>query len=162
MDRVVLSALVALVIVCPVVAQKPISPPPAPNPPGRSTLRSNQFEVVVSGCIRGNRLQLPAGVTSDAQVESLRASEFILEGERELMQQIRRQHNGHYDEIAGIVTVPPSPSGDTSEVSTKKLGPVRIGMGTRTETGPVREGPRPIRLKVASLRHLNEGCVARP
>jgi hypothetical protein len=145
--------------VCPVVAQQPISPPPAPDPPTRSRLKSNQFEVVVSGCIRGKRLQLPAGFASDAQVQALRVSEFILEGPRELMQQLQRQHNGHYDEIAGIVTVPPSPNRGTSEVSTKKLGPVRIGQGNRSDSGPVAEPPRPLRLKVASLRHLSEGCV---
>ena len=160
MNRAVLSAVVTLVIVCPALAQRPIAPPPAPDPPGRSTIRSNQFEVVVAGCVRGNRLHMPVSSAVDPQVEALRASEFILEGPRELMQQIRREHNGHYDEIAGIVTVPLSPSGDKSEVSTKKLGPLSIKVGNRSENGPVREAPRPIRLKVASLTHLNEGCVA--
>jgi len=160
MKRAVLSALVALTIAYPAAAQKPISPPPAPNPPDRSTLESNQVEVVVKGCVRNNRLQ-PAVFASDPQVDALRASEFILEGPRELMQQIRREHNGHEDEIAGIVTVPRSPSGDTSEASTKKLGPATIKMGNRSGSSPVREAPRPLRLKVASLTHLKEECVAR-
>ena len=160
MNRAVVSALVAVVITCPVVAQeKPIAPPVAPAPPARSNIKPNQLEVVISGCIRGNRLQLRA-LASDPQVDALRASEFILEGPRELMQQIRRAHGGHYDEIAGIVTVPPPPPGDSSEVSAKKLGPVSVKMGSRSESSPVKEAPRPLRLKVASLTHLDEQCVS--
>jgi hypothetical protein len=160
MSRAVLSALVALICVCPAIAQKPISPPPAADPPSRSQVKSNQFDVVVKGCIRENRLQRPV-FESDPQVAALNASEFILEGPRELMLQLRREHNGHYDEISGIVTVPRSITGATSEVSTKKLGPVNITLGGQSGKSPVREGPKPLRLKVASLTHLNEGCVAR-
>jgi hypothetical protein len=158
MNRVSLSALVVLLMVYPAVAQKPIAPPPAADPPSRSRIKSNQFEVIVKGCVRNGRLER-AAFTSDPQVDTLRASEFILEGPRELMQQIRSEHNGHYDEIAGIVTVPTTLTGGTSDVATKKLGPVRIGVGNRTDGGVV-EAPRPLRLKVASLTHLNEGCVA--
>jgi hypothetical protein len=160
MNHVSLSALIVLLIVCPVAAQKPISPPPAPNPPSRSQLKSNQYEVVVKGCISGGRLQQPV-FDSDPQVAALNASEFILEGPRELMEQLRQEHNGHYDEISGIVSVPRSVTGATSEVSTKTLGPVSITLGGRNENSPVREAPRPLRLKVASLTHFNEGCVAR-
>jgi len=160
MNRAVLSALVALVMVCPITAQKPISPPPAPNPPSRSQVTQTQFEVVVKGCIRNDRLQ-QALFESDPQVAALNASEFILEGPRELMQQLRREHNGHYDEVSGVVTVPHSITGASSEVSTKKLGPVSIKMGSKNANSPVKDTPRPLRLKVASLTHLNEGCVAR-
>ncbi|HLG59580.1 MAG TPA: hypothetical protein VI485_29855 [Vicinamibacterales bacterium] len=155
-----LSAFVALVVVCPALAQKPISPPPAPNPPSRSQVKSNQYEVVVKGCISSGRLKQPV-FDSDPQVTALNASEFILEGPRELMEQLRQEHNGHYDEISGIVSVPRSMTGGTSQVSTKKLGPVSITQGGRNENSPVKEAPRPLRLKVASLTHFNEGCVAR-
>jgi hypothetical protein len=89
-------------------------------------------------------------------------SEFILDGPKELLQQIQEQHNGHYDEIAGIATVPPPPNDSDAAVETAKKGPVRVTAGRRDEKslGP-RSAPQQVKLRVASVTHVREGCVPR-
>ena len=163
MTRVV-SALVVLLTVCPLTAQKPITPPPAPPIPDQtSQLRTNQYAVAVKGCVQNGRLKFSQSVGHEFPFETLGASEFLLEGPRELMRQIQEQHKGHYDEVEGIATVPPSPNRGTRSVTTKKMGPVRVTAGNQEASGvaPV-EAPRPIKLRVSSFTHISEGCVARP
>jgi hypothetical protein len=160
MNPVILSALLALLIGGPTAAQKPITPPPDPPiPEPTSRMKSSQHAVVVKGCIQNKRLKISQRQADTLEFNVLRATEFILEGPKELMQQLQEQHNRHYDEIDGIVTVPPSPSGATTNVTTKKLGPVTVKSGSREERGLVAEKPRSLTLKVRSLTHLTEGCV---
>jgi hypothetical protein len=75
------------------------------------------------------------------------------------MQRLRREHDGHYVEIAGTAIVQSSPFAVDEETSTTNLGPVKIEAGSRVESGPVQDPPRPIRLKVESLTHLEDLCV---
>jgi hypothetical protein len=155
--------LVAVLVVCPLAAQKPIAPPAeTPIPEASSRLASSQHLIVVQGCIRGKRLRNPQSLNSEVEFETLRASEFILEGPRELMRQLQEQHDKHFDEIEGVVTVPPSPHGGSTSVTTKKVGPVRVGVGTHEESAPVIvDARRPLTLKVRTLTHLSERCVER-
>jgi hypothetical protein len=78
--------------------------------------------------VQNGRLKIPMSLVGELPFDTLNVSEFVLEGPKELLQQIQEQHNGHYDE----------------------KGPV-------TQTAP-----RQIKLKVASLTHIEEGCVPRP
>ena len=80
-----------------------------------------------------------------------------------MLRQIQEQHNRHLDEIQGVATVPPPPQDEDAAVVTSKKGPVRITAGRRDEKATAgRNAPRQIRLRVASLTHISEGCVARP
>jgi len=163
MTRVV-SALVVLLTVSPLTAQKPITPPPpTPIPNQTSRLKTNQYAVSVKGCIQSGRLKMSVMDQSALPFDTLGVSEFILEGPKEMLRQIQEQHPGHYDEIEGIATVPPPPNDSSTSVTTTKKGPVRIAVGSHEEKGPViLSAPRPIKLRVGSLTHLNEGCVPRP
>jgi hypothetical protein len=163
MKRAACSALVALMMGFSLTAQKPIAPPPVTQIPERSSeLKSNQYAIAVKGCIRGKRLKNATTDGSTLPFDVLHASEFVLTGPRELLQQIEEQHGGHYDEIEGVVTLPPQPRGTSTSVTTKKLGPVRVGVGSREQSGTaVTDTPRALTLKVSSLTHLNEGCVER-
>ncbi|HEY3043414.1 MAG TPA: hypothetical protein VGJ39_05295 [Vicinamibacterales bacterium] len=151
----ILSSILFLAIVSPLTAQGPFPPPK--TPPAKSAVRDSQSPVVVTGCLSGSRLKIDRTV-SNPTVDSLGASEFVMEGPKELLQQIRREHDGHQDEITGIAIVPASRT-DEGKTETKQLGKkTRITVGARTTVGERLDGPRPVRLKVASLRHIDDKC----
>ena len=151
----VLSSIVLVGIVSQLTTQGPRLPPPK-TPPTKSVVRDSQYPVVVAGCLLGSRLKIDRTV-SNAVVDSLDASEFVLEGPKELLLQMRREHDGHQDEITGIAILPASRT-DEGRTETKQLGKkTRITVGTRTTVGE-RAQPRPVRLKVTSLRHLADKC----
>ena len=161
MRALALSVLVALALAPSVTGQKPVTPPAAtPIPDGNSRLKSRQFTIVVNGCIRGRRLEAADVETADSVFATLRATEFVLQGSRELMQQIKDHHDGHYDQIAGVVTVPPATNSAASTISTKEFGKTRVTLGGREEgKAYTQDPPKPLALKVTSLTHLKEGCV---
>jgi hypothetical protein len=153
--RAALSSIVFLGIVSQLGAQG--SFPQPKTPPTKSTLRDSQFPVVVQGCLRGSRLKIDR-TASNAAVDSLGASEFVMEGAKELLQQMRREHDGHQDEITGIAILPASRTGDTNTES-KQIGKkTRITVGARSGTDERADGFRPVRLKVLSLKHIDDKC----
>lgn len=163
-ERAVWSALVVLLTLYPLAAQQPIVPPPQrpiPEPSRRG--RPTQHKVVVQGCVQNGRLMLSATAADTLPFDMLNASDFILEGPKELLRQIQEQHHRHYDEIAGLATVPPPPNETDATVESAKKGPIRITAGRRDEKAlGSRSAPQPIKLRVASLTHISDGCAARP
>ena len=161
--RAALPAVVVLLTVCSVSAQQPVVPlPQAPIPPSSSRGKSTQHKIAVRGCVQNGRLKIPQSLSAELPFDTLNVTDFILEGPKEMLQQIQEQHNRHYDEIEGIATVPPPPQDEDSAVVTSKKGPVRITAGRRDEKSlGVRNAPQSIRLRVASLTHFSEGCVER-
>jgi hypothetical protein len=155
--------LIVLLTVCSVSAQKPIVPPPQqPIPKPATRGKSTRHNVVVQGCVRNGRLQVANSFVRDLPFEMLNVSEFILDGPKEMLRQIKELHDGHYEEIAGVATVPPPPQDEDAAVETSKKGPVRISAGRRDEKGVgIPNAPQPIKLRVASLTHVSEGCVGR-
>jgi len=86
--------------------------------------------------VRNGRLRAADAVLKDVTFETLNVSEFILEGPKELLQQIK----------AGV--------------GTAKKGPVTITAARRDEKAMgLPNAPQPVRLRVASLTHVSEGCV---
>src|SRR6185503_19487055 len=115
MKALAVSVLVALAIAPPTLAHGAITPPPAaPIPNKASALKANDYAVAVTGCIRGKHLRASDLEGLGSLYATLRASEFILQGPRELMQQIKDSHDGDYDRVEGIVTVPAAPNGASS------------------------------------------------
>lgn len=164
MTRAAFLILTILLTVRSLMAQQPIVPPPQPPiPQPNSRLRATQHKVVVQGCVQNGRLKIADNLAEQLPFDVLNVSEFILEGPKELLKQIQEQHNRHYDEIAGIATVPPPPQDEDATVQTAKKGPVRITAGRRDEKSVgAKSAPQQIRLRVASLTHISEGCVPRP
>lgn len=150
-----------LVVVLTVLAQGPIKPlPQPPIPETKSRVKATQHKIVVMGCIRNGRLLIANAAADSLPFDTLNVSEFILDGPKELLRQIQEQHNHHYDEIAGIATVPPPPGDPDAAVETAKKGPVRITAGRRDEKSLGGKGaPQQVKLRVASLTHISEGCV---
>ena len=158
-----LSALLALLTISPLSAQQPIVPPPQqpiPQPAARG--KSTRHNIVVQGCVRNGQLRVADSVAQNLPFEMLNASEFILEGPKELLQQIKELHNGHNDEITGVATVPPPPQDEDAAGVTSNKGPVRITAGRRDEKSlGLKNAPQSIKLQVASLTHISEGCAER-
>jgi hypothetical protein len=163
MTRAAFPILTILLTACSLMAQQPIVPPPQPPiPQPNSRLRATQHTIVVQGCVENGRLKIADNLAEELPFDVLNVSEFILEGPKELLKQIQEQHNRHYDEIAGIATAPPPPQDEDATVQTAKKGPVRITAGKRDEKSFAKSAPQQIRLRVASLTHISEGCVPRP
>jgi hypothetical protein len=145
-------------------AQLPGPIPKEKEPPSRARFQEQRIPVTVSGCLRGTRLNISAASQRDGVADLLKASQFILEGPKDLLQQIRREHQGHEDEISGIAIIKPSPDGtSTTDVSTKPLGKKgSITVGVHESSGvAAEEVEAPVRLKVESLRHLADACADR-
>lgn len=161
--REALPAILVFLTVSTLTAQKPIVPPPQrPIPEPATRQKPTQHKVTVRGCVKNGRLKMALAAAPEAPFDLLNASEFILEGPKEMLRQLQDEHQGHYDEIAGVATVPQTTNDSDVGVETVKKGPVRITAGRRDDKGPVIDNSsRPIRLRVASLTHINEGCVAR-
>ena len=144
--------------------QRP-SPPPGPEP--RSELRSRQVSVVVNGCMEDRRLTRTRMSSTNPHEDALRATEYILEGPRELLAQLAAEHKGHHEEISGIAIIPPTPGGATVDTRTRTIGGARLTGSVRqggsrkptAQTPAVIDPPRAVRLRVQAVTHLAEKCV---
>jgi len=114
--------------------------------------------VTVSGCVRGNQLKLPIDTTAAVEYP-LRASEYVLEGPKEVLRTIHKDHDRHHEEITGTLKLPPGTTSDVHVVQ-KELGPkTRITLGVRQSAGE--EVAVPVRLVVSSFRHIAYHCNER-
>jgi hypothetical protein len=145
--------VVAFFLAAPPVLSAQIQPvPPVPS--------EEKSTVVVKGCVSYNRLKHADTVSHDVPAEILQATEYVLEGPKELLRQLGREHDGHFDEITGVVRRPPTPGGTTGDVRSKKLGKGgTVTLGARREESEL--PPLPVRMRVVSLRHISEHCEAR-
>lgn len=115
--------------------------------------------VTVSGCVSGSHLKLARG-NSDSVAATLHVSEYVLEGSKELLRTLRKDHDGHYEEITGALKLPAGQNPNDVQVKQKQLGPkTRITLGTRETNGE--ELPVPVRIVVSSYRHLANRCSER-
>jgi hypothetical protein len=118
---------------------------------------AQQVRATIEGCISGKRL-IPS-LTSSRPFEEvlLNASDFILDGPRELMKQLQSSHDGHLERITGIATIP-QPEGTTVETYGGTKGKTRVTSGVRvSEAGG--EAPLPVKLRVQSAEHLADECA---
>jgi hypothetical protein len=150
--------LVLLGSISAITGQAPIFPP-QDLPPTKSTMKDTERAIVVEGCIRGDRLKIDRDVSS-LTVRLLDVTEFVLQGPKETLQRVKTDHDGHQDEISGIVVVPAGQP--EKEVVTKEIGKrTRVTAGASTSTsdpGQPVSGFKPMRLKLGTLRHLSNKC----
>jgi hypothetical protein len=135
--------------------------------------------VTVEGCLQGTRFKPDLTAANTRLIfDHLEVDEFRLDGEKGFMKALKRQHDGHQDEITGAVIVPETRDthvktqeiGKGTRVTTTSSGPGSdprpAAPGTGRPSIPVRTGtltedlspPRWLRMKVTSLRHLNNTC----
>src|SRR6187200_451892 len=100
-----------------VTAQSPLPPTPK-SPSDRSPLRDTERKVVLEGCLYGNRVKVAKGTAANnVLIDALDTKEFVLEGPKETLRQLKSAHDGHEDEFTGIVVIPYSRTEQT-EVAT--------------------------------------------
>jgi hypothetical protein len=141
--------------------QLPAPIPRDKEPPVQRRMQEKRMPLTVSGCVRGNRLRLFAPGSRDGTADILNTDELILEGSKDLMRQLRQEHEGHYDELIGIAFLQSVPDGSTTtDVESKPVGKKgRITIGVREGQGPTANLRQPVRFKVEGVRHLHVACV---
>jgi hypothetical protein len=79
----------SLTLVGPAAAQKDLPVPKS---------AAAEYPVTMTGCIHGTRF-IPQSASSATASDAVRASEYVLDGPKEVMKALRKEHNGHLDEI---------------------------------------------------------------
>jgi hypothetical protein len=123
------------------------------------------------GCVRGGRFEPDHGANVDIPALLLgqifdSSSGVVLVGKRELLVQIRQQHDRHRDEITGVLLIPPKAAGSREvNVKTTQIGKrTRITAGTKNENGGSRNEhgeilAAPVQIRVTSVTHHDgPGC----
>jgi len=160
--RLLLAAAACTSLVTCLAAQGPVVPK-SPTPPTKaSDARETTHLVTVRGCIRSNRLKIDPNF-SVSTVDVLDAGDFSLEGPKELMRQVKAEHDDHYDEITGIVVLPPRKDRDVV-TSTKKAGPkTNVIVTGKNKSEEFDTPPEPkkqtLKLKVQQLVHIDNRCT---
>jgi hypothetical protein len=143
-------------------AQLPGPVPREKDPPSQQARAyERQLSLTVFGCVRGRRLLLGSRSFDDGTAKLLNANELTLEGSRDLMQLLRREHDNHDDELIGVAILPASPDGSsTTSVESKPVGEGgRITLGVRESNGVAGTVRMPVRFKVTGVRHVHEQCA---
>lgn len=160
--RLLLAAAVCTSLVTCLAAQGPVVPRSPTPPTEASDSRETTHLITVRGCIRGNRLKYDP-TFSGSTVGVLGAKDFSLEGPKELLRQVKADHDNHYDEITGIVVLPPRKDRNVV-TSKKKVGPktsvIINGKGEQEDldTPPEPKG-QTLKLKVQQLVHVDNRCT---
>jgi hypothetical protein len=120
--------------------------------------------ITVRGCIRGNRLKIDPEASGSA-IDVIGARDYSLEGPKELMRFIKDEHDNHYEEVTGLVVLPPRKDRN-AVTSTKKAGPktniIVTGKGQKEDLDtPPEPVNQTLKLKVQELRHLDNRCALR-
>ena len=126
--------LIVLALIVAVAAQDR----PRPEPPSTSkTSPSNENGVVVmQGCVSGTRFMVPMMTPEDLQQKISGSREYRLEGPSEMLAVLRGSHDGHFEEITGILKVTPVP-GEEQRIGSTQIGDkTRITIGRRETTAP--------------------------
>ena len=149
-------------------AQAPIPRPPAGQVPApASKTQAQVVGVTLTGCLDGSRFEPTPGSLNDAQFRLLGASEFVLQGPRDLLRQLTRDHKGHEESITGVAIIPPQPSDATIDIKSATRGKTTAAGGVRDAGGdgstPASPDLKlPVRIRVQSATHISDHCVPRP
>lgn len=162
MRLLLVAAAVCTTVVTCLAAQGPVVPKSPTPPTEASDARETTHLVTVRGCIRGNRLKYDRAFSAST-VGVLEAKDFSLEGPKELLRQVKADHDNHYDEITGIVVLPPRKDRNVV-TSKKKFGPktnvIITGKGEQEDLDtPPEPKNQTLKLKVQQLVHLDNRCT---
>jgi hypothetical protein len=155
------AAVVLAVVLAPIPLGSQLPPPSPPGGEHRPSVRSDRQLVTVRGCVRGGALEPSADSQNDEVLRLYPGSVFVLKGNREILGQLRQHHNGHMEEVTGVVTLPQTLH-EATNVKKKKLGDkTTLTFGSR-EADRVEATVHTLRLDVQSFVHLDDRCVSRP
>ena len=165
MNRALSGVLLSVGFVAAGAAQAPVGPP-SKTPPQPATLtREAKVPLTVQGCVYDKRLKWDDTLGINRPALALaQGDEFVLEGPKELMRQLKAYHDGHEELISGVVTIPPQDDRDAL-TTTKRVGP-KTTVTADTSQLPARDDKKPdnsrvkhfLRLKVEEVRHVQDKC----
>ena len=111
--------------------------------------------IAVKGCVRGSELKVAYSNSSDFTPDAAAPTVFRLRGPKQLMKQLR-EHEGHYDEVSGILK---DSEGKIGALKEKQVGKrTRITAGVREERDTGAEPANPV-LDVRSFTHVRSTCM---
>ncbi len=111
--------------------------------------------VIAKGCLRGGVLENADFNKPDGAAPSTEFVTFRLTADKKVMEQIRKEHDGHSDAITGELRT----DLPTVQSRGKKVGNTRItvGVGPSRGMGPEPPPPMPV-LRVTSIEHTGTTC----
>ena len=142
----------SLVTVLPVALAGSTEPPqrPADQP------KPEQGSVAITGCVAGDTLTSVSPDTVDSASVLVAGRTYRLTGNRRLLNQIRRQHDGHLLEVIGKIKGGAEPA---MVVHRKKLGKTAVYVGQgKTAISPPPSGPELPTLAVEGMRLIQTNC----
>jgi hypothetical protein len=116
--------------------------------------------VVVRGCVESGTLTSIARADGDATGDAAPGLTYRIAGPRALSKQLRREHEGHTEEITGRIKGEQAPR---STVRTKQMGKIGVVVGA----APGGAGPNAPRvpempsIEVEAFKHLENYCSPR-
>lgn len=122
-------------------------------------IRPDAFSVTIEGCVSGGRLEPSSKSTSRAVSATLAVPEYKLEGSRAMLRILREEHNGHLEEITGIVEVSREREQRQGVFTTDlgKGGTIVVGRRERRSIG-TEPAARTATLRIESVRHVADRC----
>jgi hypothetical protein len=165
MHRLLTGLILSLGFVAAAAAQGPIVPKSPTPPQPATTTRETKVPVTVQGCVFDRRLKItPVGVNSPA-LALVNGDEVVLEGTKELMQQLKKYHDGHEEQISGILTIPPNDDRDAL-TSVKRVGSKTTitASGSQDSKRDEKQPDQPkatrfLRLKIEEVKHVQNKCT---
>jgi len=110
--------------------------------------------IVVRGCI-GAGVLTPYDDADDPRGGPPLAPQYRLSGPKALLKELKRSHNGHFEEVTGRIRGQQAPAGTSHRGTVGKLGIVVGAPAGQTANHGVPEMPA---FEVRSHRHLADGC----
>jgi hypothetical protein len=113
--------------------------------------------VVARGCVTGGTLTVVSGDDTDTTGPRSSTQTYRISGPKRLVQQLRKEHEGHFEEVTGRVKGEVAPP---NVVRRKQVGKVGIVVGAapgdaNPNTARVPEMPS---IEVETYRHLEDRC----
>ena len=112
--------------------------------------------IVTKGCVRGAVLESAELTGPGSATGVMDLFTFRLTGDKKVLQEIRKEHDGHSDVITGELR-----TDLPTEVETRgtKIGNTRITIGAGGSRGMMNDPPPPMPvLKVTSIEHTGIRC----
>lgn len=131
--------------------------PPAQDPPSDPVSAPKRGDtIIVRGCIVGGTIESSETSVADSSGTYSSFVVYRVAGEKKLVNQIKKEHDGHVDILTGILK---SDLPDQAGSKGKRIGNTRItiGIGEPPRTDPRKPNFMPV-LNVKEIEHTGASC----
>lgn len=126
-------------------AERQEQPPPKPG------------TLVIRGCVSNGTFTNVSTTSADPDGRIVPGATYRLAGPRRLLNPLRSEHNGHHEEVTGVVrgTFAPTPTTGSRDMGGVSVQVGVVGRDPRANTPHVPEMPS---IEVRAVKHLDEKC----